>query len=192
MSENTRKYINEESTYLRTRIFSKILQLYESNPDQLSDFPESATEFCKENNIEVKDEEDASEKATSYAVKNIEELIRLATKIIRIQHIKELTPNSIKSFCDRISFDPTPIQNLENDIDQKLSNMTPHMLFDAYYRFKKDAYYCDPVTLDTHHSPVYLDTTAPIITKSSRDAQHMDNRMKIELQLIQDKLHGQP
>jgi len=183
MDENKRKYINEEGSFLRKYASRRLLQLYKKNPDTMQSLASSEIDLCKENGIEFQSDEEASTKAREYMVSQVKELLEAARAVIASKGRKY---GDSSDFIERIKVDPSKTAELTEKFNDLLNSKSPQVLFEVLLRVKEDLTIVDPVTLDTHHSPLYLDEEDPIATKSNPDAIQLNENMLYWAEMYKD------
>ena len=146
-----KEYINEEGSLLLKRAKSELFRRYMEKGDIKGDIPVDDEDYCKKMGIQVGDGESASDKAKQDVISQIKGLLESAWYV---------------GFEKRKKQDPSKAEKLSRDLDAKLQGLPIHILIEIIMRIKVDRNYVDPVTLDDHHSPIYLDEDMPNTTQS--------------------------
>ena len=153
MDERERNYINIPGTILEKRAKSELFRRYMEKRDIKEDISVDDEDYCKKMGVQVDDGESASDKARQDVVSKVNKLLDMAT-YVGAEQLKKRGKL------------PNKFEEVSKKLDSTIQGVPTQVLIEIIVRIKKDLRYVDPVTLDDHHSPIYLDEDMPITHQS--------------------------
>lgn len=160
---------------LRNLAYTKLLELSKSGHDPFNEIAENAMDFCKRNNIDAKDEEEANTKASEHIVEKIKTLLDAYYKSHPEAHPYN-NSGLIKGFVEKFKIDQMDI----NKFNELLNKASPQLFVEMILRIKPES--TANYDYESSPKPTHLDEKSPIADKSNPRVQDIKKSIEAKVQ----------